>query len=152
MIYHNEQTSSAQQMLGCLHQLRQGNGEFVPRYRLLWVWVQAPMAHRPVGRITHHGTEHTGGEKRRYLAQISLDNAYTVLQAITDHVLLGEHSQRALEFQTDTVEMRESTCQEERHHPAASTEVDAGGRRCGRHKVCKEKSFKGKTVAVGCLV
>src|SRR5438128_2288247 len=102
MIHHNEQASSAQQMPGCLDQLWQCNGEFVPRYRLLWVWIQASMAHGPVGRITHHGTEPASGEKRRYLAQISLDNAYTVLQAITDHVLLGEHSQRALELETNT--------------------------------------------------
>src|SRR5438045_9027428 len=36
--------------------------------RLLWVWIQASMAHGTVGRITHNGTEHGGGEKRRYLA------------------------------------------------------------------------------------
>jgi len=82
--------------------LWQGDGEFVPRYCLLGVWVQASMAHSTVGRITHNGTEHPVGEKRCYLAHVTLDNFYAVPQAITDHILLGEHSQRALQFQTDT--------------------------------------------------
>jgi len=56
------------------------------------------MAHSTVGRITHHGTEHAGGEKRRYLAHVTLDDIYTMLQAVTDHVLLSEHSQRVLEL------------------------------------------------------
>ena len=60
------------------------------------------MAYGTVGRITHNGTEHASGEKRRHLAYVTLDDAYAVLQAITDHILLGEHSQRALQFQTDT--------------------------------------------------
>src|SRR5712691_9513901 len=111
-------------MSGCLDQLWQGDGEFVPRYRLLWVWIQASMSHSTVGRITHNGTEHTGGEKCQYLAHVTLDDSYPVLQAITDHILLGEHSQRALQLQTDAAQVREATCQEERHHPAASAEVD----------------------------
>ena len=95
------------------------------------------MAHGTVGRITHNGTEHAGREKRRYLAHITLNNAYAVLQAITDHILPGEPSQRALQFQTDAAQVRETTRQEERHHPTASTEVDAGLRRWGRHKICQ---------------
>ena len=152
MIHQDEQASAVQQMPGGLHQLWQGDGEFVPRYRLFRVWVQAPMAHGPVGWITHHGAEPASGEKRRCLAHISLDDAYTVLQTITDHVLLGQHNQRALEFQTNTVQVRETTCQEERHHAAASAEVDTGGRRWGRNKVRQQKSLKGKTVTGGCLV
>jgi len=88
-------------MPSCLDQLWQGDGEFVPRYRLLWVWIQASMAHGTVRRITDNGTEHAGGEKRRYLAQVTLDDPYAVLQAITDHILLGKHGQRALQLQTD---------------------------------------------------
>jgi hypothetical protein len=124
-------------MPGCLDQLWQGDGEFVPRYRLLRVWVQASIAHSTVGRITHNGTEHAGREKRRYLAHVTLDDTYTVLQAITNHILLGGHDQRALELQTHTAQARETTCQEERHHAAASAEVDEGGRRWCRHKICQ---------------
>jgi hypothetical protein len=137
MIHHDEHASSAQQMPDCLHQLWQGNGEFVPRYRLLRVWVQAPMAHRPVGRITHHGTEPAGGEERRGLAHVTLDDPYTVLQAITDHILPREPGQRALQLQTDAAQVRETTRQEERHHAAARAEVDKGGRRWCGHKVCQ---------------
>jgi hypothetical protein len=111
MIHHDEQSSSAQQMPGCLDQLWQGDSEFVPRYRLLRVWIQASMAHSTVGRITHHRTEQVGREKRRYLAHITLDDAYMVLQAITNHILLGEHNQRALKLQTNTAQARETTCQ-----------------------------------------
>ena len=103
MIHHDEPASATEQMPGCLDQLWQGEGEFVPGYRLLWMWIQASMAHSPVGRITHNRTERTSGEKRGCLADIALDDVYTVLQAITDYVLLGEHSQRALELQTNTV-------------------------------------------------
>ena len=137
MIHHDEQASPTQQVPGCLDQLWQGDGEFVPRYRLLWVWVQASMAHSPVGRIAHHSTEHAGREKRRYLAHVTLDDTYTVLQAITNHILLSEHSQRALQLQANTAQARETTCQEERHHPTASAEVDAGGKRWCRDKVCQ---------------
>ena len=101
MIHHDEPASPTQQMPGCLDQLWQGDGEFMPRYRLLGVWVQASMAHSTVGRITHNSTEHAGREKRRYLARVTLDDPYTVLQAIADHILLGEHSQRALQLQTN---------------------------------------------------
>jgi len=59
------------------------------------------MAHGTVRRITHNGTEHAGREKRRYLAHVTLDDPYPVLQTITDHILLGKHSQRALQLQTD---------------------------------------------------
>ena len=124
-------------MPGCLDQLWQGDSEFVPRYRLLWVWIQASMAHSTVGRITHNSTEHASGEKRRYLAHVTLDDTYMVLQTITNHILLGEHNQRALEFQPNTAQARETTGQEERHHTAASAEVDAGIRRCCRDKVCQ---------------
>jgi len=136
MIHHDEQSSSTQQMPGCLDQLWQGDGEFVPCYRLLGVWVQAAIAHSTVGRITHNGTKHASREKRRYLAHVTLDDTYTVLQAITNRILLGEHNQRALELQTNTAQARETTCQEERHHAAASAEVDEGVRRWCRHKVC----------------
>src|SRR5215510_2312602 len=98
MIHHDEQSSSAQQMPSCLDQLWQGNGEFVPCYCLLRAWVQASVAHSPVGRITHNSTEHTGREKRRYLAHVTLDDPYPVLQAITDLILLSEHSERALQL------------------------------------------------------
>jgi hypothetical protein len=98
MIHHDEQSSSAQQMPSCLDQLGQGDGEFVPRYRLLWVWIQTSMAHSTVGRITYHSTEQAGREKRCYLAHVTLDDPYTVLQTITNHILPGEHDQRALEF------------------------------------------------------
>jgi hypothetical protein len=64
----------------------------VPRYRLLWVWIQAAMAHSTIGRIAHHGTEPAGGEKRRDLAHVTLDDPYAVPEAITNHILLGEHS------------------------------------------------------------
>jgi hypothetical protein len=137
MIHHDELASLTQQMPGCLDQLWQGDGEFMPRYRLLWVWVQASMAHSTVGRITHNSTEHAGREKRRHLTHVTLDDPYPALQAITDHILLGEHSQRALQLQTDAAEMRETTCQEKRHHTAASAEVEAGGRRWSRDKVCQ---------------
>ena len=79
-------------MPGCLDQLWQCNGKFVPRYRLLWVWIQASMAHDTIGRIAHNSTEHGGGEKRRYLAHVTLDDPYPVLQTITDRILLGKHS------------------------------------------------------------
>jgi hypothetical protein len=98
MIHQDEPASSAQQMPGCLNQLGQGDGEFVPRYRLLRVWIQTSMAHSTVGRITHHSTEQAGREKGRYLAHVTLDDPYPVLQAITNHVLSREHNQRALEF------------------------------------------------------
>jgi hypothetical protein len=111
MIHYDEQSSSAQQMPGCLDQLGQGDGELVPRYRLLRVWIQASMAHSTVGRITHYGTEPPGREKRRYLAYVTLDDPYLALQAITNHVLLSEHNQRALELQTNTAQARETTCQ-----------------------------------------
>jgi len=101
MIHHDEPASATQQMPGCLDQLWQGNGEFVPRYRLLWAWIQASMAHGTIGRITHNGTEHAGGEKRRDLTHVTLHDPYPVLQTITDHILLGKHSQRALQLQTD---------------------------------------------------
>src|SRR2546430_16232826 len=101
MIHHDEQSSSTQQMPGCLDQLWQCNGKFVPRYRLLWVWIQASMAHGTIGRITHNGTEHAGGGKGRDLAHVTLHDPYLVLQTITDHILLGERSQRALQLQTD---------------------------------------------------
>jgi len=93
MVHHDEQSSSTRQMPGCLDQVRQGDGELVPRYRLLWVWIQASMAYSTVGRITHNSTEHASGEKRRYLAYVTLDDPYTVLQTITNHILLGEHNQ-----------------------------------------------------------
>src|SRR5215510_10886006 len=112
MIHHDEQSSSTQQMPGCLDQLWQGDAEFVSRSRLLWVWIQASMAHSTVGRIAHHGTEHASGEKRRYLAHVTLDDTYTMLQTITNHILLGEHNQRVLEFQPNTAQARETTCQE----------------------------------------
>jgi len=102
MIHHDEPASPTQQMPSCLDQLWQGDGELVPRYRLLGVWVQASMAHSTVGRITHNGTEYTSGEKRRYLAHVTLDDPYPVLQAITGNIPLGEHGQRALQLQTDT--------------------------------------------------
>src|SRR5262245_6691117 len=102
MIHHDKPTSPTQQMPSGLDQLWQGDGEFVPRYRLLWVWIQASMAHGTIGRITHNGTEHAGGEKRRYLAHVTLDDPYPVLQTITDHILPGKPSQRALQLQTDT--------------------------------------------------
>jgi hypothetical protein len=137
MIHHGEPAAPIEQMPGCLDQLWQGHGEFVPRYRLLGVWVQASMAHSTVGRITHNGTEHAGGEKRRYLAHVTLDDPYPVLQAITDHILLGEPSERALQLQTDAAEIRETTRQEERHHTAARAEVDTEIRRWCRHKICK---------------
>jgi len=135
MVHHDEQASSTQQMPNCLDQLWQSNGEFMPRYRLLGVWVQASMAYGTVGRITHNDTEYTGGEKRRYLAHVTLNDTYTVFEAITDHILLGKHSQRALQLQTDTVQVWETTRQEECHHATASAEVDAGGRRWCRNKV-----------------
>jgi hypothetical protein len=111
MIHHDEWSSSAQQMPGCLDQLGQGDGELVPRYRLLRVWIQASMAHSTVGRITHNSTKQTGREERRCLAHVTLDDAYMVLQAITHHIPLGEHSQRALELQTNTAQVWETTCQ-----------------------------------------
>ena len=88
-------------MPGCLDQLWQGDSEFVPRYRLLWVWIQASMAHSTVGRITHHSTEPASGEKRRYLAHVTLDDSYAVPKTITNYILLGKDNQRALQFQTD---------------------------------------------------
>jgi hypothetical protein len=83
-------------MPGCLDQLWQGDSEFVPRYRLLWVWIQASMAHSTVGRIAYDSAKRPGGEKRRYLAYVTLDDPYAMFQVITDHILLGEHRQRAL--------------------------------------------------------
>jgi hypothetical protein len=98
-------------MPSCLDQLWQGDGELVPRYRLLWVWIQASMAHSTVGRITHNSTKQAGREKRRYLAHVTLDDPYMVLQAITNYILPGEHNQRALEFQPNTAQARETPCQ-----------------------------------------
>jgi hypothetical protein len=60
------------------------------------------MAHSTVGRITHNSTEPPSREKQRYLAYVALDDPYAVLQVITDHILPGEHRQRALQLQTDT--------------------------------------------------
>jgi len=137
MVHHDEQASSTQQMPSCLDQLWQSNGEFMPRYRLLRVWVQASMAHGTVGRITHNDTEHAGGEKRRDLAQVTLHDMYTVLEAITNHILLGQHSQRALQLQTDAAQVRETTRQEERYYATASAEVNAGSRHWCRDKVCQ---------------
>ena len=124
-------------MSGCLDQLWQGDGEFVPRYRFLWVWIQASMTHSTVGRITHNSTEHASGEKRRDLAHVTLDDPYPVTQAITDHILPREPGQRALQLQTDAAQVRETTRQEECHHPTASAEVDAGVRHWCWHKVCQ---------------
>jgi hypothetical protein len=98
-------------MPGCLDHLWQGDGEFVTCYRFLWVWIQTSMAHSTVGRITHNSTEQTGREKRRDLAHVTLDNAYSMPQTITNHILPGEHNQRALELQTNTAQTRETTCQ-----------------------------------------
>ena len=135
MIDHDEPPSPMQQVLRGLHQLWQRDGELVPRHRLLRVRIQAPVAHRPVGRITHDSTERAGGEKRRHLADITLDDAETVLQAIAGDILLREHGQRALEFQPNQVNMRETTCQKERHNPTASAEVDEWGSRASRNKI-----------------
>jgi len=62
---------------------------------------------------------------------------YTVLEAITNHILLGQHSQRALQLQTDAAQVRETTRQEERYYATASAEVNAGSRRWCRDKVCQ---------------
>jgi hypothetical protein len=78
-------------MPGCLEQLWQCESEFVPRYRFLRVWIQASVAHGTVGGIAHHGAECAGGEKRRNLADVTLDDVYAVFQAITHHILSGEH-------------------------------------------------------------
>jgi len=58
-----------------------------------------------------------------------------VLQAITNHILLGEYNQRALEFQPNTAQARETTGQEKRYHAAASAEINAEIKRCSRDKV-----------------
>jgi len=135
MIDHDESPSPMRQVLCGLYQLWQRDGEFVPRYRLLRVRIQAPVAHRTVGRITHDSTERTGGEKRRHLADIALDDAETVLQAIAGDILLREHGQRALEFQPNQVDMRKTTCQKERHNPTAGAEVNEWGSHCSRDKI-----------------
>jgi hypothetical protein len=77
MIHHDEQSSSAQQMPGCLDQLWQGDGEFVPRYPLLWVWIQASMTHGTIGRITHDSPNALG--ERTIPGEYHPDNAETVL-------------------------------------------------------------------------
>jgi hypothetical protein len=95
------------------------------------------MAHSTVGRITHNSTKQPGREERRCLAHVTLDDAYVVLQAITNHIPLGEHSQRALQLQTNIAQVWETTRQEEHHHPTAGAEINQGIRRWCRHKICQ---------------
>src|SRR5262245_47031285 len=136
MVDHHKSTVPTQQMLGGLHELGQGDGEFVPGNGLLWIGIEAPVADRTVGRIAHYCTEHVRGKKQRYLADVTLDNADAVSQAIAGDILLGEHCKRGLEFQPNKTNMRETACQQERHDTAASAEIDERIGSCSRHEVC----------------
>jgi hypothetical protein len=98
-----------------LHELGQRYGEFVPCYGFLWIGIEASVANSTIGRIAHDGTERARGKERRHLADVTLDNADAVCQAIAGDVLMRQAYQRALQFQPHEACMRETACQQERH-------------------------------------
>ena len=142
MVDHDEETSPTQQVLCGLHELGQGDGEFMPCYGLLWIRIEAPVANGTVGRIAHDSTERARGKERRYLADVTLDNADAVSQAIAGDILLRQDYQRALQFQPHEAGMRETAGQQERHDATTGAQIDERIGSRGRHKVCEQESFK----------
>jgi hypothetical protein len=96
--------------------------------------------------------KNAGGKKRWHLANVTLDNTDTVLQAITYDILLRLHRQRPLQFEPNEVCRWETTRQQERYDTTASAEVNTRVCCPGRYKVRQHKGFQGKAVAVRRLV
>src|SRR5262249_31661421 len=104
---------------------------------LLRVGIEASVAHSTIGRIAHHSTEHARGKKRWYLADVTLDNADAVCQAIAGDILLCECRERGLEFQPNKTCMRETACQQQPHDSTTGAEIDERVGRCRWDKICE---------------
>src|SRR5262249_61731402 len=97
MVDHHKSTAPTQQVLCGPHELGQRYSEFMPGNGLLRVGIEAPVAHSTIGRIAHHSTEHARGKKRRDLADVALDNADAMLQAIAGDILMRRDYPRGLQ-------------------------------------------------------
>ncbi len=152
MVDHHQSPASTQQVLGGLHELGQGYGEFVPCDGFLCIGIEASVADGPIGRIAHYSPKRARGKERRHLADVTLHNANAVCQAIAGDILLRQNNQRALQFEPHEACRREAACQQQCHDATASTEIDERVGRCRWDKICEQESVKGKAITVWSLV
>src|SRR5262245_53144722 len=110
MVDHHKPPASTQQVLGGLHELGQGDSEFVPCDGFLCIGIEAPMTNGAIRGIAYYSSKHARGKERWHLADVALYNADAVCQAIAGDILLRQNNQRALQFEPHEACMWETAC------------------------------------------
>jgi hypothetical protein len=139
MVHHGEESSGCQDVLTRLHQLRQGQGKFMPCHGFFRVGIEPAAAHGTIGGVTDYGAKRTNGKETPGTAGIGPDNINLLFQTIAKDILACYSHQRALQLQTDYTCLWEAACQKQGYHSTTSAQIEQRGGGSGRDKIRQQK-------------
>jgi hypothetical protein len=79
-----------------LHQLQQGQGQFMPRHGFFRVGIEPATTHGTIGWVTDYSAKRSGGKELLGTAGIGLDKVYLAFQAIAKDILACHRGQGSL--------------------------------------------------------